>query len=219
MHSFIQYSIIFSSLCFWFYIDSKKIYNIKKERKIVNSALIHALVSGIGYNMGIICNPTIVYDYYSITNNISDIYILIPLISFGYSFYDLYIGIKSRKFENIMHGVLFFSYFCFLYYKNLFGTLNIIMITETSSIFLNLRPLGYKIIDILFIVSFFVFRLILSPITIYLYLIHPDNVEKPVVFWGMVSLTSLNIYWFYYIVKKALRPMKKIEEIEEAKNE
>ena len=79
--------------------------------------------------------------------------------------------------------------------------------------FLNLRPFGYKIIDILFIVSFFVFRLILSPITIYLYLIHPDNIEKPVVFFGMVSLTSLNLYWFYYIVKKALRPMKKIEEI------
>ena len=213
MHTFIQYGIILSSLCFWFYIDSKKIYNGDKEKKIINSALIHSIICGIGYNIGIICNPTIVYDYYSITNNISDIYILVPLISFGYSFYDLYIGIKSRKFENIMHGVLFLSYFFYFYYKNLFGLLHIILITETSSIFLNLRPFGYKIIDILFIVSFFVFRLILSPITIYLYLIHPDNIEKPVVFFGMVSLTSLNLYWFYYIVKKALRPMKKIEEI------
>ena len=212
MHTFIQYSIILSSLCFWFYIDSNKIF--KTDKKIINSALIHALISGIGYNMGIICNPTIVFDYYSIANNIPDSYILVPFISFGYSFYDLYIGIKSRKFENIIHGFLFLSYFGYLYYKNLFGLLHIIMITETSSIFLNLRPLGYKIIDILFIVSFFVFRLILSPITIYLYLIHPDNVEKPVVFWGMVSLTSLNIYWFYYIVKKALKPMKKIEKIE-----
>jgi hypothetical protein len=209
MHTFIQYSIILSSLCFWFYIDTIKIF--KTDKKIINSALIHALISGIGYNMGIICNPTIVFDYYSIANNIPDSYILVPFISFGYSFYDLYIGIKSRKFENIIHGLLFCSYYCYFYYNNIFGALHIIMITETSSIFLNLRPLGYKIIDILFIVSFFVFRLILSPITIYLYLIQPDNVEKPVVFWGMVSLTSLNIYWFYYIVKKALKPMKKIE--------
>ena len=208
MHIFIQYGIILSSLCFWFYIDSKKIYNRDKENKISNSALIHALISGIGYNMGIICNPAIVFDYYSIENNISDIYILVPLTSFGYSFYDLYIGLKSRKFENIMHGLLFLSYFCYLYYKNMLGLLHIIMITETSSIFLNLRPLGYQINDILFIVTFFVFRLILSPVTIYLYLIHPDNTEKPVVFWGMMSLTSLNIYWFYYIVRKAFRPVK-----------
>jgi hypothetical protein len=209
MHIFIQYGIILSSLCFWFYIDSKKIYNRDKENKISNSALIHALISGIGYNIGIICNPAIVFDYYSIANNISDIYILVPLISFGYGFYDLYIGIKSRKFENIMHGLLFLSYFCYFYYKNIFGSLHIIMITETSSIFLNRRPLGYKINDILFIITFFVFRLILSPVTIYLYLIHPDNTEKPVVFWGMMSLTSLNIYWFYYIVKKALRSSQK----------
>ena len=209
MHTVIQYGIILSSLCFWFYIDSKKIYNIDKDKKIVNSALIHSFVSGIGYNMGIICNPAIVFNYYSIANNIPDIYLLVPFISFGYSFYDLYLGIKSRKFENIMHGLLFLSYFCYFYYKNIFGTLHIIMITETSSIFLNLRPFGYKTNDILFAVTFFVFRLILSPMTIYLYLIHPDNIEKPVVFWGMVSLTSLNIYWFYYIVKKAFRPVKK----------
>ena len=213
MHTFIQYGIILSSLCFWFYIDTIKIF--KTDKKIINSALIHALISGIGYNTGIIYNPTIVYDYYSITNNIPDSYTLVPLISFGYSFYDLYIGIKSRKFENIMHGVLFFSYFCYLYYKNMLGLLHIIMITETSSIFLNLRPLGYKIIDLLFLITFFTFRLILSPITIYLYLIHPDNSEKPVAFWGMVSLTSLNIYWFYFIVKKALKPNQKIKEIKE----
>lgn len=209
MYTFIQSTIILSSLCFWFYIDSIKIFKTDKEKKhkIINSALIHSLISGIGYNMGIICNPTIVYDYHSIVNNIPDIYILIPLISFGYSFYDLYIGIKSRKFENILHGLLFLSYFCYSYNKNVLGVLHIIMITETSSIFLNLRPLGYKIINILFVVTFFVFRLILSPVTIYLYLIHPDNIEKPVVFWGMVSLTSLNIYWFYYIIKKAFKPV------------
>jgi hypothetical protein len=190
-------------------------YIFQNREKIINSALIHSLISGIGYNTGIICNPTIVYDYYSITNNNPDIYILVPLISFGYSFYDLYIGIKSRKFENILRGSLFLSYFCYFYNKNLLGLLHTIMITEISSIFLNLRPFCNKMVDILFIISFFVFRLILSPMTIYLYLIHPDNIEKPVVFWGMVSLTSLNIYWFYYIVKKALKPCQKIKEIEE----
>jgi hypothetical protein len=90
----------------------------------------------------------------------------------------------------------------------LLGALHIIMIAETSSIFLNIRPFRRQWIDILFALTFFVFRLIICPVTIYLYLIHPDNIEKPVVFCGMVSLTSLNIYWFYYIVKKAFKSVK-----------
>ena len=210
MHTYIEYGIILSSLCFWFYIDTVKIF--KTEKKIINSALIHSLISGIGYNMGIICNHNIVYNYYSIANNIPNIYLLVPLISFGYSFYDLYIGVKSKRFENILHGALFSSYFCYFYSKNLLSSLHVIMLEESSSIFLNLRPLDYKIIDILFIVTFFIFRLVICPITIYLYIIHPDNTEKTVVFCGMICLTSLNVYWFKQIVKKALKP-KKIEEI------
>ena len=211
MHTFIQYSIIFSSLYFWFYVDSNK----NKERKIDYSALIHALISGIGYNIGIICNPAIVFDYYSIANNIPDSYTLVPLISFGYGFYDLYIGIKSKKFENILHGVLFLGNFAYLYYRNMIVLLHIVMITETSSIFLNLRSFGYKINDLLFAVTFFIFRIIIFPGIVYLYVVNPNNVEKPVVFGSMVILTSLNIYWFYYIVKKALRPSQKIKEIKE----
>jgi len=207
MHTVIQYGIILSSLCFWFYVDTKNIFNKDKDKdkKIINSALIHSLISGIGSNIGIICNPTIVYGYYLIADNISDIYILVPLISFGYGFYDLYIGIKSRKFENIIHGVIFSSAFCYAYYKNVLGSLNSVLIIESSSIFLNLRPLHYKIIDILFVITFFAFRLVICPITTYLYLIQPDNIGKSVVFCGMISLTSLNIYWFCYIVKKILK--------------
>jgi hypothetical protein len=203
MHTYIEYGIILSSLCFWFYVDTVKIF--KTEKKIINSALIHSLISGIGYNMGIICNPAIVYDYYSIANNIPDIYILVPLISFGYGFYDLYIGVKSKRFENILHGALFSSYFCYFYSKNLLSSLHVIMIAETSSVFLNLRPFRRQWIDILFIVTFFIFRLVICPITIYLYIIHPHNTEKTVVFCGMICLTSLNVYWFYYIIKKTLQ--------------
>ena len=209
MHTLIQYGIILSSFCFWFYVDTKNIFNKDKDKKIINSALIHSLISGIGSNIGIICNPTIVYDYYLISNNISDMYILVPLISFGYSFYDIYIGIKSRKFENIMHGIIFASAVCYAYYKNILGVFNIVLITETSSIFLNLRPFSYKMINILFVITFFAFRLVIFPITTYLYLIHPDNIGKTAVFLGMASITTLNIYWFYYIIKKILKQVYK----------
>ena len=89
------------------------------------------------------------------------------------------------------------------------------MITEISSIFLNLRPYRKFWIDLAFAISFFCFRLIIYPSIIYIYLTNPNNTEKITVFIAFMSITPLNIYWFYYILKKALNPSKKIEEIKE----
>jgi len=211
MHAFIEYSIILSSLCFWIYIDRVKIF----EKKIINSALMHATISGLGHGILIIYEPRIVFDSRNFTNNLLDAYKILPMVSFGYSFYDLYIGIKSKKLENILHGLLFLVGFIYYYSKNHPQMSYYTMITEVSSIFLNLRPYRKKWIDVAFAASFFWFRLIIYPSIAYIYLTDPNNVEKYSFCFTSLSLILLNVYWFYYIVKKALNPSKKIEEIKE----
>jgi hypothetical protein len=199
MHLIIEFGLIISSLAFWFYIDSKKLFN---NERIINSGLIHSLISGIGYNVGLICCPLIIYDFPVIRNNIPDSYLILPFISFGYSFYDLYIGIKSQKLENVMHGFVMSSSFIWLYLNDETVILHASMITETSSIFLNLRPLKKRWIDVLFVITFFVYRLVIFPILFINYTTNPDNISRMFVFTESILLTSLNVYWFYLIVKK-----------------
>ena len=50
MHTFIQYGIILSSLCFWFYIDTIKIFKTDKkiiEQKYISYILTHMEDNGL----------------------------------------------------------------------------------------------------------------------------------------------------------------------------
>jgi hypothetical protein len=208
MHLLIQYGIILSSLCFWFYIDSKKIYNKDKEIKIVNSALIHGIICGIGINLGYIYNPSIVYNYV-VDPELYNAYTIVPLISFGYGFYDLYIGIKSWKTDALIHGILFTICNMYVYFNDNILLSYTFLVTETSSIFLNLRVFRKQWIDILFALSFFIYRIIFAPLVTYIYLSDSTNKSLTFGYISSISITILNLYWFYYIVKKALKPMKK----------
>ena len=199
MHLIIEFGLITSSLAFWFYIDNKKLFN---NERIINSGLIHSIISGIGYNVGLFCCPLIIYDYPAIRNNIPDSYLILPFISFGYSFYDLYIGIKSQKLENVLHGFIMASSFIWLYLNGVTVILHASMVTETSSIFLNLRPLKKRWIDVLFVITFFVYRIVLYPILFLNYVTNPDNTVRMFVFTESMMLTLLNVYWFYLIVRK-----------------
>ena len=196
MQTVIQYGLIITSFCFWFYIDNKKIF----DNKIVNSSLIHAIISGLGHGIGIFCEPNIVLDYSSVANNISYMYKIIPLISVGYSLYDLYLGIKGKKIDHISHGLIFVFMFSYMYFTNIILSSHGIMLVEISSIFLNLRPYRKKWIDLSFAISFFMFRIIICPIFLYLYITNPNNTEKFVIFIGGSSITLLNLYWFYFIM-------------------
>ena len=199
--------IILSSLLFWFYIDSVKLFS---NERIINSSLIHAFVSGIGNNVGIAMYPIIVYDYSQIANNIPPFISTVALISFGYSFYDLYIGIRSKKMDNILHGVIFVSTYVGASYYNAMEMTTVNMITETSSIFLNLRPYKKRWIDISFAVTFFIYRIILSPIFLTMYIVNPNNNGRAFAVFETLLVVPLNVYWFSLIVKKLLFN-KKIE--------
>ena len=191
--------IVYYSFLFWFYIDSIKLFS---NERVINSALIHACISGIGNSVGLVMYPIIIYDYSQIEGNIPPFISNIALISFGYSFYDLYIGVKSKKMDNILHGFIFVSSFTLTYYYNVIAITTMPMITETSSIFLNLRPYKKRWIDIAFAVTFFIYRIILSPAFLTMYMINPNNSLRMAVLFEALLFVPLNVYWFYLIVKK-----------------
>ena len=60
MNSFIDKAIIFSSFLFWVAIDKVKLF---KNDRIVNSGLIHSIVSGVSGNIACALYPLIMYDY------------------------------------------------------------------------------------------------------------------------------------------------------------
>lgn len=207
MHILVQTLITLASALFWIFIDSIKIFN----KPICNSAFIHAVVSSVGHTAVCIYQPLILIDYPVIYNNPNDIYLIAPLISFGYSFYDLYIGVKSKKVDNIIHGLLF-TFFCvYACYLDMLPLSHIILITETSSIFLNLRPYKSKIFDVLFVTTFFTFRLVIYPALIIVYGLHPNNLYRKRLALGSLGLTMLNAYWFSLIFLKLMKPDAKTQ--------
>ena len=197
-----ELSFILSSLLFFIYIDTKKLF---KNDRIINSALIHSIISGLGTNIVLMMYPSLIYDFNETVQEMPQIFLLIPFISFSYSFYDVYIGIKSKQIDNIIHGVFFCAGCIGTYNNDVMMSGYLVMGVETSSIFLNLRPLKQKWIDLTFIVTFFLFRLVISPYLIFMYMVNPENKVKKYIFVGTFTTTLLNIYWFYYIIKKAIK--------------
>jgi hypothetical protein len=200
MHTFIQYSIIFLSLCFWFYIDSVKLV----EKNLINSALIHGIICAAGIHIGYFFNPSIIYNYILVPE-LHDVYLIVPLISFGYSFYDLYIGIKSQKVDNLVHGILFVFCNSYLFMNNNIILTYTFLITETSSIFLNLRVYRKQWIDLLFVLTFFIYRILVAPIFLIIYLNEENNRNKIFSLIGAICLTILNLFWFRLIVNKIFK--------------
>jgi hypothetical protein len=211
MHTYIEFGLILSSLCFWFYIDSVKIF----EQKILNSALIHSIVCGVGINVGYIYNPTIIYNYI-VTPDLYEILIIVPLISLGYSLYDVYIGIKNCKIDDILHGIVFVFCNMYVYFNNAILLSYIFLLTESSSIFLNLRPFRKRWIDLSFGLSFLIYRIIGAPLLAGIYLSDPNNPHAIFGFISAISLTTLNVYWFSLIVKKLLKNNKNV--LQDAEN-
>lgn len=197
-------SIIILSTLFWFYIDTVKIF---KNDKIINSALIHSIFAASYTNLACMMYPQLIYDYHSVEPELPSWTTVSLLITHGYGYRDLYFGIKSRKLDDLAHGIIFLVGYS--YARSTSMTLLLLgFITETSSIFLNLRPLQNIVLDGLFVITFFVYRFIVLSLFIYYYLTNPDSLYKHAVLMSWTPLTILNIYWFNLISKKAIRVYK-----------
>ena len=198
-------TIVLSAL-FWIYIDTVKIF---KNDQIVNSSLMHSFFATIYSNYSFIIYPQLIYDYPSIENSIPSWILTSLFISYGYGFNDMYIGIKHRKIDEIAHATIFLISCSGAYYINIMPMLIIPFTLESSSVFLNLLPLNNQMIDILFVVTFAFYRLAVLPTFAYYYCTNFKNAGIPIIFIGLLSITMLNIYWFYLICRKAVRRYNK----------
>lgn len=198
-------TIIVSAL-FWTYIDNVKIF---ENDKIVNSALIHSFFTAGYTNYASIIYPQLIYNYPSIRNIVPPWLITSLFITYGYGFRDMYIGIKHRRIDEIAHATIFLMSFFSAHYYNEIATLTVPFILESSSFFLNLLPLNNEIIDISFFITFAFYRFAVFPIFAYYYCTNYENVGIQPIFIGSIAMTSLNIYWFYLICRKAIRRYKR----------
>ena len=201
----IALSIILSSCLFWFAIDKVKLF---KNDRIVNSGLIHSIVSGVSGNIACALYPLIMYDYPLVKDTLPYAVYIGPLVSIGYSSYDLYIGFKHNRMDEIVHGLLFVYGSVVAYKKSLMYMLNIFSLMESPSIFLHIRPFNKPWIDAMFVITFFSYRLIICPILLTIYVLNEENLARREVFIGGGMLTLLNFYWFYFIMKKAVKLLK-----------
>jgi hypothetical protein len=192
-----------------FYFDNENLFNLK-----INSvSLFHAIIIGVGTSLLCLYNPSVfLYN----PNDIIEyrdcfIYNIFPLISMGYSFYDLYIGIRSNQLEYILHGIFLMLLTTSFFYVDALSILNIPLIGEISTIFLNLRPIRNDIIDLLFVITFTLYRIIFIPIMLSMYLYNSPCItcttEILIIMFSLL-FGGLNIYWFYYICKKIMRRIK-----------
>lgn len=198
-------SIVFSSFLFWVIIDRVSLF---KNDKIVNSSLIHSIITGIGGNVCCALYPMIIYDYQLVKDTLPFTVRVVPLIFTGYSVYDFYLGIKTMEMEYIFHGLIFIYGCNSAYTQSIMPTLNVVTLMETSSIFLNIRPLKQPWIDVLFVITFFLYRIIIFPTLITIYILNDKQMGRGNVFIGGTLITALNVYWFYYIMQKAVKQLK-----------
>lgn len=197
-------TIILSS-AFWVYIDTIKIF---KNEKIINSCLFHSFFATIYSNYGCIMYPQIIYDYPSVKDNIPSWLITSLFISYGYGFRDMFFGIKNKKMDEISHATIYLFACYGAYYINITPSLIAPFTLESSSFFLNLLPLNSMIINILFVVTFAFYRFVLLPTFTYYYCMNNENVGIPIICVAFVTMTTLNIYWFYLIYTKAKRMLQ-----------
>ena len=190
----IKIIIVLTSFFSCFYFDNKNWLN----KKIDLVPFVHSFIQTVITNSILIYNPTLYLNYKEQTEIV---YILPLLVGFGYSLYELYNSIKDKKFEYIIHGLIIFLIGCvgFLTTENISPFCNYAFMTETSTFFLNLRPLKIAMIDFGFIGTFIFYRLVLFPWITYYYI---DNLYAKML---GIGFFTLNLYWFVLIAKKSYK--------------
>ena len=130
-------------------------------------------------------------------------YLLIVLIE--YLLFDL-IANKTKKDAKIHHCIVI----AVAAYAFCFGKMHsvgvLLLLNEISTVFLNLSLMGQKpqlLIKFCFVISFFIFRILLIPFVI-LYCILPQmkTLEDVGILLTIVAHFGLNFYWWTKIVKK-----------------
>ena len=145
---------------------------------------------------------------------------IVPMITLAYGVFDILHGVKDG-WEHFFHGIFLTATCLYLYAVGELHYLTFALLMETSSIFLNLRPLKAFWIDMAFALLFFIYRWIICPLGWTKFILggySEDNCVRYetwlVVLCGGIFFHGLNIHWgikiMFKILKKIRLPKKKI---------
>jgi hypothetical protein len=197
----LQTLIILLTTASYFYYHDSNWLGLKMNRV----PLINSIITGVSSSIIIWNNP----DFYLEYKEKTDFYYAIPgIVLFAYSFYDLFYSIKEKNIDFFIHGLIaFFSgYIAFYINPSLSPALTYCCLTETSTIFLNLRVFRKRWLDYLFVVTFIFYRIFYIPYVTYLIYVSDayENRDKYVIVIISHLFFGLNIYWLTLIIKKII---------------
>lgn len=157
--------------------------------------------------VAIIC--TICTHYFVWNYNIFEMYDMIsypvyvyeiPTMLYGYSIYEITKAIYYKEIDFFIHGLSIFIMSTHLNYINSLHFLFPIYITETSNLFLSVRK-KHILCDILFVVTFIIYKLIIVPYFLFYSIIDVRNPLRYHILIYALPFTILNMYWSFIIFK------------------
>jgi hypothetical protein len=148
---------------------------------------------------------------------------MLPMVTWGYSIWDIGNGIYTGDKSFLYHGIVLFVLCGSLYYFSCLHLLTGPLLMEVSTVFLNLIDLNVFALKMAFLLSFLIIRWAIIPYLWMYYIIQSfyyqiGSVRKEndsplpvdwVVLIGGIAFHGLNVYWGIKILRKAQREFKR----------
>ena len=138
---------------------------------------------------------------------------VLPMITWGYSLYDIFDGIRMGDRSFIFHGVTLFGLCWGLHHSGKLFLLTLPLVTETSTPFLHLTH-GFDLtaFKLAFLVTFLLIRWVYVPYVWCKYVYGASQLEafRPqdwTVLLGGLPIHGLNLYWGVKVIRKAARAL------------
>lgn len=170
-----------------------------------------------------ISNYLLITDYHNFIdiykydiNEVSSLYQYPSKFIASYVLYDIYYSLFPFKKDMIIHGILLLSSIILIEYYNIHHVFCQAFLIQTSTLFLNYIRKS-DICGLLFVLTFFVYRIVIFPILSYRYfkyVIYVKNNEIDYNYLILMLLSGINIlnfYWFNKIIKKFKNKLLKNE--------
>jgi hypothetical protein len=217
-------------------------WTIYKKGGIEWHAFLHALVTGIG---SLVCfyldqraTPILTGLHEPLRSLrcygcLTSLHRILPAITMGYSIFDLLDGIRLGP-DFMIHGIATLAVFSFYVEHQKEEFMAPMLLMEVSTIFLAcvkanfVSPIITAIIQLSFVICFFTFRIVVTPYlwaqVMWILLTEKHTVEYQSCFPWYFQLFSfllgitfhcLNSFWFYKIIKKVMRKMAGVEDVQD----
>lgn len=184
-----------------------------------NAACRKSPVDYIAFLHGVICTVISWYVIWQIPDTatylvkgedaVADVQRILPMITWGFSVYDIVDGVRTGDKSFILHGITLFALCAGMYYAGKLHMLTLPLVVETSTPFLHLVSFGSMAIKLTFLLSFLSVRWVYVPYIWCKYVFAMMSFEslRPhdwCVLLGGIPIHGLNAYWGVKLIKKAM---------------